>query len=85
MRLFHLKSKRQIAPTLKIKPYKINLRQEACIMMTDKKLKEILIHWELKEPVKIKDLYYESSGNKSENTWIVFFFTYICSLLLDIM
>ena len=37
-------------------------------MMTDKKLKEILTHWELKEPVKIKDFYYESSGNKSENT-----------------
>ena len=76
MRLFPLKSKRQIAPTL-IKPYKINLRQDACIMMTDKKLKEILTHWELKEPVKIKDLYYESSGNKSENTWIVFFFIHM--------
>jgi len=46
-------------------------------MMTYKKLKEILIHWELKEPVKIKDLYYESSGNKSENTWIVFFFIHM--------
>jgi AraC-like DNA-binding protein/Ser/Thr protein kinase RdoA (MazF antagonist) len=54
-----------------VKPYKINLRQEACIMITDKKLYAILTHWELEEPVKIKDLYYESSGNKSENTWIV--------------
>ena len=54
-----------------IKPYKINLKQEECIMMTDKKLKEILIHWELKEPVKIKDLYNEDSGSKFENVWIV--------------
>lgn len=54
-----------------IKPYKINLRQEEYIMMTDKKLKEILTHWDLKEPIEIKNFYYGSSGNKSENTWIV--------------
>jgi hypothetical protein len=40
-------------------------------MITDKKLKDILIHWELKEPVEIKDYYYKSSGNKSQNVWIV--------------
>jgi Ser/Thr protein kinase RdoA (MazF antagonist) len=54
-----------------MKPYKINLKQEECIMITDKKLECVLAHWNLKEPVEIKDLYYESSGNKSENTWIV--------------
>lgn len=40
-------------------------------MITDKKLKEVLTHWDLREPVEIKDLYYASSGNKSDNTWIV--------------
>lgn len=54
-----------------IKPYKINLKQEGCIMVTHKKLKEILTHWKLEEPVQIKAFYYESSGYKSENTWIV--------------
>lgn len=54
-----------------IKPYKINLRQEAFIMITDKRLKEVLTHWKLKEPVIIKELYYASSGNKAENAWIV--------------
>jgi len=54
-----------------IKPYKINLKQEECIMMTDKRLKEILIHWELEEPIKIKDLYNEDNGSKFENVWIV--------------
>jgi AraC-like DNA-binding protein/Ser/Thr protein kinase RdoA (MazF antagonist) len=55
-----------------MKPYKINLKQEACIMLTDKKLKEILlINWELKEPVEVRSFYCDSSGNKSGNTWIV--------------
>lgn len=54
-----------------IKPYKINLMQEEHVMITDKKLKSILANWELEEPVEIKDFYYESTGNKSENKWIV--------------
>jgi len=53
------------------KPYKINLRQETFIMVTHKKLREVLANWKLKEPIEIKDLYYGSSGNKSENTWVV--------------
>ncbi|WP_310940873.1 hypothetical protein [Clostridium sp. SHJSY1] len=40
-------------------------------MMTNKKLKEVLTHWELKEAVEIKDLYYASSGAKSENAYVV--------------
>lgn len=54
-----------------IRPYKINLKQEEHIMVTDKKLREVLANWELQAPVSIKSLYYESSGNKSENAWIV--------------
>ena len=70
-REFHCSPTQYLKKYKVAKPYKINLRQEACIMMTDKKLKEVLTHWELKEPVEIKDLYYASSGNKSENTWVV--------------
>lgn len=54
-----------------IKPYKINLKQEECIMITDKKIKKILTHWDMKEPIEIQSFYYESSGHKSENTWII--------------
>lgn len=53
------------------KPYRINLRQEEYIMVTDKKLKEVLTNWKLKEPVEVKNLYYGSNGNKAENIWIV--------------
>jgi Ser/Thr protein kinase RdoA (MazF antagonist)/AraC-like DNA-binding protein len=53
------------------KPYKINLSQEAYIMITDKKLRDILTNWELKEPIEINDLFYSYNGNKTENTWIV--------------
>lgn len=40
-------------------------------MITDKKLKEILTNWDLKEPIDIKHFNYESMDNKAENTWIV--------------
>jgi AraC-like DNA-binding protein/Ser/Thr protein kinase RdoA (MazF antagonist) len=53
------------------KPYKINLSQEVYIMITDKKLRDILTNWELKEPVEINDLYYYYNGTKTENTWII--------------
>jgi len=70
-RQFHCSPTYYLKKYKAVKPYKINLKQEACIMITDKKLKEVLTHWELNEPVEIKDLYYKSSGNKSENTWLV--------------
>lgn len=54
-----------------VKPYKINLLQEEYIMITHKKLKEVLTQWSIKEPIKIENFYYHPSGNKSENTWIV--------------
>lgn len=54
-----------------VKPYKINLYEEEYIMVTDKKLKEVLTHWKLKEPIEIKNLYYEASGNKSDHVWII--------------
>jgi AraC-like DNA-binding protein/Ser/Thr protein kinase RdoA (MazF antagonist) len=52
------------------KPYKINLFKEEHIMVTHKKIREILKGWELQnEP--IKDIYYECSGNHSENAYYV--------------
>ncbi len=52
------------------KPYKINLIQEEHIMITHKKLKEILTHWDMSDAT-IKDIYYDATGNKSENSWYV--------------
>ena len=34
-------------------------------------MREVLKHWNINEPVKIKDIYYESRGLKAENSWII--------------
>lgn len=52
------------------KPYRLNLFQEEHIMMTHKRISDILKHWNLEhEPV--ADIYYESSGNKNDNAYYV--------------
>lgn len=51
------------------KPYKINLFQEDYIMITHKKLSEILTNWKLENET-IKDIFYES-GEKSDNAYYV--------------
>ena len=53
-------------------------------MMTDKKLKEILTHWELKEPVKLKTCIMSQVAINPKTLGLCFSL-YICSLLLDIM
>lgn len=64
------------SPTLYLKnhtvrtPYKINLLQKENIMITQKKIKEILANWNLSN-AKISPLYYESTGEKSDNEWII--------------
>jgi len=55
--------------TVKI-PYKINLIQEEHIMITHKRIKEILSNWDIKDE-KISDFCYDGSGIKSENTWYI--------------
>lgn len=40
-------------------------------MLTDKKLKEILTNWTLKDPIEIKHFNYQAIDKKPENTWIV--------------
>ena len=52
------------------RPYRINLRQEGHVMLTQKKIKEILSHWGM-EQEKISSFYYESSGFKSDRCWYV--------------
>ena len=51
------------------KPYKINLFQEEHIMITHKKLSEILANWKLENET-IKDIFYES-GERNDNACYV--------------
>ena len=51
------------------KPYRINLFQEEHIMMTHKKLSELLTNWNLQNET-IRDIFYES-GERNEHAWYV--------------
>lgn len=51
-------------------PYKLNLYKEEYMNLSHKKASEILKHWNLeKDP--ISDIYYEGSGQKSDNAFYV--------------
>ncbi len=52
------------------KPYKINLFKEEHIMLTRKKISEVLGNWGLQQE-EIKDIFYEETGNYSENAFYV--------------
>ena len=52
------------------KPYKINLFKEEHIMLTRKKISEILKNWGL-EQEEVKDIFFEETGNYSENAFYV--------------
>lgn len=51
-------------------PYKINLFVEEHIMITHKKIKEVLKNWGLENET-IKDIYYENTGNRNDNAYYV--------------
>lgn len=51
------------------KPYRINLFQEEHIMITHKKLSELLANWNLQNEA-IKDIFYES-GERNEHVWYI--------------
>ena len=51
------------------KPYRINLFQEEHIMMTHKKLSELLTNWNMQNEA-IRDIFYES-GERNEHAWYV--------------
>jgi len=48
------------------KPYRIDLSKEEHIMISHKKIKELLRHWNMQQ-LPICDIYYEGSGEKNEN------------------
>ena len=52
------------------KPYKINLFKEEHIMLTRKKISEVLKNWGL-EQEEVKDIFFEETGNYSENAFYV--------------
>ena len=52
------------------RPYKINLIKEEYIMLSHKKLKQVLLKWNLND-VELKNIYYEANGIIQENKWYV--------------
>nr|MBP3598540.1 helix-turn-helix domain-containing protein [Eubacterium sp.] len=52
------------------KPYQIHLLEEEHIMLSHKKIAEILKHWNL-ENESISDVYYKGSGNRNDNAYYV--------------
>lgn len=52
------------------KPYRINILKEEHFMMTHKKVTGILKNWGMENAV-ISDIYYEGTGNRSENAFYI--------------
>ena len=52
------------------KPYRIHLFEEEHIMVTHKKITELLKHWELQDET-VRDIFYEGTGNRNENAYYV--------------
>jgi len=53
-----------------LKPYPIRLQKEEHIMVTHKKIAEILKCWNMENET-ITDVYYEGSGNRNENAYYI--------------
>ena len=51
-------------------PYHINLIKEETIMVTHKRITEILVNWGLQGET-VQDIYYEDTGNHNENAYYV--------------
>ena len=52
------------------KPYRIHLFEEEHIMVTHKKITELLKYWELQDET-ITDIFYEGTGNRNENAYYI--------------
>ncbi len=52
------------------KPYRINLFKEENIMITHKKINEVLKCWGLQNEI-VKDIYYEDTGNHNDSAYYV--------------
>ena len=53
-----------------VRPYRINLKQEEKIMLSKKAIREILAHWGIEQET-VSEIYYEGSGRRSENDFLV--------------
>lgn len=61
----------QFTKTYKVKkPYRIHLFEEEHIMVTHKKITELLKHWDLQNKA-VTDIFYEGTGNRNENAFYV--------------
>ncbi len=52
------------------KPYRIHLLEEEHVMVTHKKITELLKHWELQNEA-IVDIFYEGTGKRNENAYYI--------------
>lgn len=52
------------------KPYKIHLFEEEHIMVTHKKITELLKHWNLQNEA-VADIFYVGTGNRNENAYYI--------------
>lgn len=61
----------QFTKMYKVKePYRIHLFEEEHIMVTHKKITELLKHWGLQDET-VRDIFYEGTGNRNENAYYV--------------
>ena len=68
LREFHCSPSEYVARHTASPPYKIRLIQEEHIMLTERKIRDILCHWN-KQTENIGDLYYAGSGRRSDSEW----------------
>ena len=64
------------------RPYRIDLTKEENMTVTHKKAAQILRNWNMGDEI-IKDIYYESTGNKNDNAYCVgkqYILKYTCNL-----
>ena len=52
------------------KPYRIHLFEEEHIMVTHKRITELLKHWDLQNET-VRDIFYDGTGNRNENAYYV--------------
>lgn len=70
LREFHCSPSEYVTRHAAKRPYKIKLIQEEHIMLTQKKINEMLAYWNMQDE-KITDFYYAGTGNRSDCQWNV--------------
>lgn len=67
---FHISPSQYLKKHKAKKPYRINLYREEDFMITQKKIKGILKHWNF-ENEKITDIYYDGTDNRNEHAFYI--------------